>query len=40
MTDTKNFKTIATKRETGETKTFYGFFIPHHNAAAKAWLAA
>ena len=40
MTDTRNFKTIAIKRATGETKIFYGFFVRHHNAAAKAWLAA
>ena len=40
MTDTRNFKTIAIKRETGEMKVFYGFFVKFHNAAAKAWLAA
>ena len=40
MTDTRYFKTIAIKRETGEWKTFYGWNPQVHNTAAKAWLAA
>jgi hypothetical protein len=39
MTDTRYFKTLATNRQTGVTKVFYGLFVRTHNQAAKAWLA-
>ena len=38
MTDTKAFKTIAVKKETGEWKVFYGLFPKQHHDAAVAWL--
>lgn len=40
MTDTKSFKTIAIKRETGEVRVFWGLFPKMHHAAALEWLAA
>ena len=40
MTDTKTFKTIAVKRETGEWKVFYAIHPILHHAAAIKWLRA
>jgi hypothetical protein len=38
MTDTRQFKTIAVKRTTGEWKVFYGFLASTHHDAAVDWL--